>query len=259
MTDVAGFSPDLLKGRVALVTGATAGIGRHFAKTLARAGAQVVLTGRRAERLEELAQEITGEGGTAAGVPLDIRDAAAVAKAVDFAESRFGLVDILVNNAGAPDANWATKLSLETIDTVIDTNFRGPFLLMTEVARRLIKAKQPGRIVNVSSSSTYTFAPTTASALYSATKAGINRMTETLAIEWAHYGINVNAIAPGMIRSEMTDGYIERVGDEVKATWPRKRFGEPEFMDSTLLYLLAPASHFVTGAVVIVDDAQSIR
>lgn len=248
-----------LTGRVAFVTGAGSGLGEGFSHILARAGASVVVAGRRAENLNLLVEEIGAKGGKAAACALDVCDAAAIPKAIDFAESQFGTVDILVNNAGIADSNYATKLSLELIDRVIDTNFRGPFLLATEVARRLIAKKQKGNVVNISSSGAYHFTPTTAAALYCATKSGIIRMTETLALEWAAFGINVNAIAPGFFRSEMSGGYIDRVGDQIVAQYPRRRIGEPAYLDSTLLYLVSPHSHFVTGACIIVDDAQLSR
>jgi NAD(P)-dependent dehydrogenase (short-subunit alcohol dehydrogenase family) len=248
-----------LTGRVALVTGASSGLGRRFAQTLARAGASVVVAARRIDRLEDLVAELAEAGGSAAAVQLDVCDAEAIRLAVDAAEARFGIVDILINNAGVADANYATRLSLETIDRTIDVNFRAPFLLAVETARRLMAAGKPGRIVNISSSGAYHFAPKSAAALYSAAKAGIVRMTETLAMEWAEYGINVNAIAPGMFKSEMSEGFIARVGDGVAARFPRHRFGEPEYLDSTLLYLVSPASHFVTGTCILVDDAQYAR
>lgn len=248
-----------LSGKVALVTGASAGLGRQFARTLARAGAAVVVTARRAERLDTLADTIRAAGGRALAQTLDLRDAAAIAAAFDTAEEAFGTVDILVNNAGIADAKHATRLSLEEIDAVLDTNVRAPFLMATEAARRLIAAKRPGRIVNLSSVGAYSYGPNSAAALYSATKAAISRLTETLALEWAKFNINVNAIAPGMFLSEMTEGYLERVGDAVKNNWPRGRFGQPDYLDSTLLYLVDPASHFVTGTCIIVDDAQVSR
>lgn len=248
-----------LAGQVALVTGASAGLGQRFAQTLAQAGAAVVVTARRTDRLDALVDRINGAGGRALAQALDLRDAAAIAGAFDAAEKAFGMVDILINNAGIADGQYAARLSLEEIDDVISTNFRAPFLMSTEMARRLIAAKRPGRIVNLSSIGAYSYGPATAAALYSATKAGISRLTETLALEWARFGINVNAIAPGMFLSEMTEGYLNRVGDGVKAQWPRGRFGSPEFLDSTLLYLVDPASHFVTGACIVADDAQSNR
>ena len=249
----------VLEGRVALITGASAGLGRRFAKTLAGAGAKVIVSARRADALAEVVLEITAAGGTALAHQLDVFDASAIAGAFDAAEAAFGRVDILVNNAAIPDANHATALTLETINRVIDVDFRAPFLLATEAARRLIVAEQPGRIVNLASVGAFHYTPSSASALYCASKAGIIRMTEVLAIEWARFGINVNAIAPGFFESEMTAGYIERIGDKVRDRFPRKRFGDPSFLDTTLLYLVDPASHFVTGTCVTVDDAQTSR
>ena len=259
MTDTAplpNVSHDL-SGRVALVTGTTSGLGRRFAKVLAASGATVAAAGRRVERLEELAAEIRSDGGTCVPVPLDVTDVDQLVAAVDRAESELGLVDILVNNAGIPDAQYAARMSTELIDQVLDTNLRGPWILSCEVARRLIAAKAPGRMVNISSMGSFEYGGGGA-ALYSVTKAAINRMTETLAVEWARFDINVNAIAPGAFSSEMMDGMLERMGDITKA-FPRKRLGDPSQLDSTLLYLVSPASEFVTGTVIKVDDGQSAR
>lgn len=246
-----------LKGDVAFVTGTTSGLGRRFAKVLAEAGASVAVTGRRAERLDELAAEIRADGGTCAPIPLDVTDADACVAAMQQAEEELGPLSILVNNAGIPDAQYAAKMSTELIDQVLDTNLRGPFVLSCELARRLMARKAPGRIVNISSMGAYSYAGGGA-ALYSITKAGIVRMTETLAVEWARFGINVNAIAPGAFASEMMDGMLERIGDITRA-FPRKRLGDPAQLDSTLLYLVSPESEFVTGTIVKVDDGQSPR
>jgi NAD(P)-dependent dehydrogenase (short-subunit alcohol dehydrogenase family) len=246
-----------LTGEVALVTGATSGLGRRFAQTLAAAGASVVACGRRVERLDEVVAEIGGAGGRAVAVPLDVSDASAIPGAVDQAEAAFGTVTILVNNAGMPDAQRAHKMSLELIDQVLDTNVRAPYVLSCEVARRLIAAERGGRIVNISSVGSFHYAGGGA-ALYSISKAAVNRMTEVLAVEWSRYRINVNAIAPGAFRSEMMDGMMERIGD-FTPTLPRKRIGEPAQLDSTLLYLCAPSSECVTGTVVRVDDGQGGR
>ncbi len=246
-----------LTGQVALVTGATSGLGWRFARTLAAAGAKVVACGRRYERLEELAALIKSDGGVCAPVQMDVTDAASIVAAVDAAEAAFGTVTILINNAGIPDAQRATKMTTELIDAVLDTNLRGPYLLACEVARRLIDAKTPGRMVNISSMGAFSYSGQGA-ALYSITKAAINRMTEALAVEWARFDINVNGIAPGAFSSEMMDGMIERMGDITKGM-PRKRIGDPAQMDSTLLYLVAPSSEFVTGTVIKIDDAQGAR
>lgn len=252
------FSIDL-SGRVALVTGASSGLGRRFAETLASAGAAVAVAGRRLERLQELAAEIEGRGGRAIPVQLDIRDVHAIGAAINKVESAFGTVDILVNNAGIADANLAIRMSAELVDDVVDTNFKAPFHCACEVARRLIDADMRGNIVNISSVGAYHYAEHSAATLYSAAKAGVLRLTETLAMEWARHGINVNAIAPGFFRSEMTADYFERKGDVVLKGTPRQRLGEPAQLDSTLLYLVSPASEFVTGVCIRVDDAQMPR
>ena len=251
----AGFD---LGGQVALVTGTTSGLGRRFALVLAASGARVVVTGRRRERLDALAAEIEASGGVAVPVAVDVTDPDSLVAAVDAAEAAFDApVQILVNNAGIPDAQRAHKMPLELIDAVFDTNLRGPYILSCEVARRLIAAQLPGRMVNISSMGAFQYSGQGA-ALYSITKAGINRMTEALAVEWARFGINVNGIAPGAFASEMMDGMLERMGD-ITRHFPRPRLGDPAQLDSTLLFLCSPASEFVTGTVVKVDDGQSAR
>jgi NAD(P)-dependent dehydrogenase (short-subunit alcohol dehydrogenase family) len=248
-----------LTGQVALVTGATSGLGHRFAQTLAASGARVVAAGRRADRLDELCSLINGRGHHAASTVLDVTDADNIVRAVDEAEAAFGTVTILVNNAGIPDAARATKMSLELVDTVLDTNLRAPYLLSFEVARRLIEAKTAGRIVNISSTGAFSYSGDGA-ALYSITKAAVNRMTEALSVEWAKFHINVNAIAPGAFASEMMDGMMERLGGNFAEKFsPRKRLGNPAQLDSTLLYLCAPASEFVTGTVIRVDDGQGAK
>ncbi len=254
--DLPNFSTDLT-GQVALVTGATSGLGRRFARVLAAAGAAVAVAGRRVERLEEVTREIESAGGRAVGVRLDMTDTDSILNAVTEAEKALGTVTILVNNAGIPDAQRAHKMSIELIDDVFGTNLRGPFVLACEVARRLIAADKPGRMVNISSVAAYHYAGNGA-ALYSITKAGVVRMTECLAVEWARYNINVNGIAPGAFSSEMMDGMLERMGD-ISQHFPRKRIGDPAQLDSTLLYLVAPSSECVTGTVIKVDDGQGSR
>jgi NAD(P)-dependent dehydrogenase (short-subunit alcohol dehydrogenase family) len=246
-----------LSGQVAIVTGATSGLGRRFALVLAKAGAAVAVTGRRTDRLEEVAAEIRAAGGKAAPIRLDATDEQQCLDVVAEAEKQLGLVTILVNNAGMPDAQRATKMSLDLINQVIDLNLKGPFILSCEVARRLMAAKSPGRIVNIASVAAYNYGGGGA-ALYSITKAGIARMSEALAVEWSQFNINVNGIAPGAFSSEMMDGMVARVGDMTKG-FPRKRMGDPAQLDSTLLYLCSPASDAVTGTVIKVDDGQGSR
>ena len=246
-----------LSGRVALVTGTTSGLGRRFAEVIAASGAKVVVTGRRIDRLEALAKEIQDKGGVAEPIQLDMQSNDSIMNCVEKAEASLGTVDILVNNAGIPDAQRAHKMSLELIDSVFDTNLRGPYVLSCEIARRLIAAEKPGRMVNISSVGGFSYAGNGA-ALYSITKSAIVRMTECLAVEWARYNINVNAIAPGAFASEMMDGMLERMGD-ISQHFPRKRICDPAQMDSTLLYFLSPASEAVTGTYIKIDDGQGGR
>lgn len=246
-----------LSGQVVLVTGASSGLGRRFAAVLASAGASVAVAARRADRLEQLVDEIRDAGGYAAAFPLDISLRAAITPAVDAVEATLGPVSILVNNAGIGDATYTTDLTPERVDELLDTNVRGPFLLATEVARRLIKRGAPGRIVNVTSMAAHHHSGR-GGALYSVTKAALTRMTETLAVEWARHHINVTAIAPGAFDSEMTAKSADHLRQFIESS-PRRRIGDPAQLDSTLLFLVSPASEMVTGAVVKVDDGQTPR
>lgn len=246
-----------LSGSVALVTGASSGFGERFARVLASQGASVALCARRVDRLEALAAEINAAGGKAVAIAMDATDADALVNAVETAERELGLVDILINNAGIPDAQRAHKMELELIDRVLGVNLRAPWILSCEVARRLLAANKPGRIVNISSTAHYRYDGGGA-ALYATTKTALARMSETLSVEWGYANINVNAICPGMFVTEMTDGMFERIGDP-RPGLARKRVPVPAQMDSTLLYLVSPASECVTGAVIKVDDGQSAR
>lgn len=246
-----------LSGQVALVTGTTSGLGRRFAQVIAACGAKVAVTGRRVDRLEALAEEIRAAGGIAEPIALDMRDNDSIMNCVNQAEAALGPVNILINNAGIPDAQRAHKMSLELIDSVFDTNLRGPYILSCEIARRLIAAEAPGRMINISSVGGFNYSGNGA-ALYSITKSGIVRMTECLAVEWARFNINVNAIAPGAFSSEMMDGMLARMGD-IAQHFPRKRICDPAQMDSTLLYFLSPASEAVTGTYIKIDDGQGSR
>ena len=250
------FTTDLT-GQVALVTGTTSGLGKRFAQVLAACGASVAVTGRREDRLRELADEINAQGGKAFPVRLDMTDSESIVAAVSAAEAALGTITILVNNAGIPDAQRAHKMSNQLIDDVFDTNLRGPYIMSCEIAKRLIASGKSGRMVNISSVAAFHYSGGGA-ALYSITKAGIARMTEALAVEWARFNINVNCIAPGAFSSEMLDGMLERMGD-ISEHFPRKRIGQPAQMDSTLLYLVSPSSDCVTGTIIKVDDGQGPR
>ena len=241
---VPNFSIDLT-GQVALVTGASSGLGYRFAKVLAKCGAKVAISARRVDKLDALAEEIKNDGGECAVVPIDMVDRESIRAAVQSVESELGTIDTLINNAGIPDAQWAIKQSDELIDNVIGTNLTGPYLLSIEVAKRLIEKNMPGRMVNIASIAAYNTTPQSAASLYSITK-------------WSAKNINVNAIAPGAFSSEMMDGMIERVGD-ISQAFPRKRIGLPEQMDSTLLFLVSPSSECVTGTCIKIDDGQGSR
>lgn len=251
------FSIDL-SDQVALVTGASSGLGYRFAKVLAKCGAKVAISARRVDKLEALAKEIESDGGICAVVPIDMNDRVTIRKAVSSVEEQLGTITTLVNNAGLPDAQWAVKQSDELIDTVIGTNLTGPYLLSCEVARKLIEEKLPGRMVNIASIAAFQTNSQSAAPLYSTTKSALVRMTEALAVEWASRNINVNAIAPGMFKSEMTDGMIERIGDMTESM-NRRRIPTAEQMDSTLLFLVSPSSECVTGTCIKIDDGQSPR
>ena len=251
------FSLDL-SDQVALVTGASSGLGYRFSKVLAKCGAKVALSARRVDKLEKLSEEIKSDGGDCMVVPIDMVDRDTIRDAVQKVEEGLGTINTLINNAGMVDAQWAIKQSDELIDNVVATNLVGPYLLSNEVARRLIEKKEPGRMVNIASIAAFNISPNSASVLYSTTKSAIVRMTESLAVEWARNHINVNAIAPGMFSSEMLDGMLERIGD-MSQSLPRKRICMPEQMDSTLLYLVSPSSECVTGTCIKIDDGQSSR
>ena len=251
------FSLDL-SGQVALVTGASSGLGYRFAKVLASCGAEVAISARRVDKLESLASEIKEDGGKCIVVPIDMVDRNSIRDAVKVVEEQLGTITTLVNNAGIPDAQWAVKQSDELIDNVIDTNLTGPYLLSCEVARQLIEKDLSGRMVNIASIAAFQTTSQSAAPLYSTTKSALVRMTEALAVEWASRNINVNAIAPGMFKSEMTDGMIERIGDMTESM-NRRRIPTAEQMDSTLLFLVSPSSECVTGTCIKIDDGQSPR
>jgi NAD(P)-dependent dehydrogenase (short-subunit alcohol dehydrogenase family) len=248
------FSIDLA-GQVAMVTGATAGLGQRFARVLAACGAKVAITGRRRERLDALAEEIRTAGGECEPVAMDMTDREQIRAGLAQAERALGTVTLLVNNAGIPDAQYATRIDDELFDRVTETNLEGPWILSCAVADRLIRAKRPGRIINIASMAAFDVQSTLPSALYATTKAAVVRMTEAMAVEWARFQINVNGIAPGTFASEMVDGMVERVGD-FSQYFPRQRICDPAQMDSTLLFLVSPSSDCVTGTVIKVDDGQ---
>ncbi len=246
-----------LSGRPALVTGASSGLGRRFASVLAGGGAPVVLAARRVDRLRELEAEIREAGGEAACVELDVLSEGSVAAAVEAAEAAFGPLAILVNNSGVSAQARIVDMSLDDYDRVMNTNARGAFLVAQAVARRMIAAGTPGRIVNVAS----ILAETAIRELsaYCMSKAALLHLTRVQALEWARHGINVNALCPGYIRTEINDAYwdTER-GQAFVKTFPRRRVGEPSDLDGALLLLVSEEARMITGTSITVDDALSI-
>jgi NAD(P)-dependent dehydrogenase (short-subunit alcohol dehydrogenase family) len=246
-----------LKGHVAFVTGATSGLGRHFAKILSGAGAAVVLSGRRRDRLDAVKREIEKDGGRAAAIELDVTDETRIAPALDQAEAAFGPIDILVNNAGLSVFGLAADISATDFDKVISTNLRAPFLLSTEVARRLIAAKREGRIINIASIGSFRVLPGVTA--YCVSKAGLAMMTQCLAREWARKGINVNALCPGYVETELNDEWFaSEKGKKQIDGFPRKRLARESDLDGMFLLLASDASRTITGSLLTVDDGQSL-
>jgi NAD(P)-dependent dehydrogenase (short-subunit alcohol dehydrogenase family) len=250
-------TPYDLTGRVAFVTGATSGLGRHFAKVLAAAGAAVALSGRRTDRLADVKAEIESAGGRAAAIALDVTDAAAIAPALDSAESQLGGIDILINNAGLSRFGLSLELTAGDFDQVIATNLRAPFLLATQTARRMIAAKRDGKIVNVASIGAFKVLPGVTP--YCISKAGLAMMTQCLAREWVNKGIAVNALCPGYVETELNDDWFKsEKGRKQIDGFPRKRLAKETDLDGMLLLLCSDAARTITGALLTVDDGQSL-
>jgi len=254
-----------LSGRVAFVTGASSGLGASFAKTLARAGAGVVLAARRVERLKTLRAEIEAEGGDAHVVTLDVTDPASIASAVAHAETEMGVIDILVNNSGVSTTQKLVDVTPEDYDYVMDTNARGAFFVAQEVGKRMIarsRGQAPGtyaggRIVNIASMAGLRVLGQIG--VYAMSKAAVIHMTRAMALEWGRYGINVNAICPGYIDTEINHHHWQtEAGRKIIDMLPRKRIGKPEDLDALLMMLCAPQSHFVNGAVISADDGFGV-
>jgi NAD(P)-dependent dehydrogenase (short-subunit alcohol dehydrogenase family) len=254
-----------LSGRVAFVTGASSGLGAQFAKTLAAAGAGVVLAARRVERLKALRAEIESEGGVAHVVALDVTDPASIKAAVAHAETEMGAIDILVNNSGVGNTQKLTDEQPEDFDTVFGTNTRGAFFMAQEVAKRMIarsKGQAPGiftggRIVNVASMAGLRVFPQIG--VYCMSKAAVVHMTRAMALEWGRFGINVNALCPGYIDTEINHHVWQtEAGQKMVQAMPRKRVGAPKDLDAVLMMLCANESHFVNGAVIQADDGQAV-
>ncbi len=247
-----------LSGKVALVTGASSGLGVHFARTLADAGAAVVLAARRADRLASLQAELQKSGAKAAAVTLDVQSGEAVAAAFDQAEAALGPVDVVVNNAGISIVKPALEMPEQDWDSVVDTNLRGAWLVAQTAGKRWAAAKRPGTIVNIASilglRTIGQVAP------YNASKAGLIHLTRALAMEWARYQIRVNAICPGYIETEMNSDFWKTPGGQrLIERIPQRRIGQPEHLDGALLLLASEAGAFMTGSVLTVDGGHTVN
>lgn len=246
-----------LTGRTAFVTGATSGLGRRFATVLAEAGAAVAIAGRRLERLESLKAEITAKGGKCAAVALDVTDARRIAPALEEAEKALGPIDILVNNAGMNSQGAVLAISDAEFDQVMNTNLRGPFLMARETARKMIARGKGGSIINIASIGALRVLPGLTA--YCMSKAALAMMTQCLAREWARKNINVNAICPGYIETELNSEWFhsEKVQEQINS-FPRRRLAAEQDLDGMLLLLASPAARAITGALLTVDDGQSL-
>jgi NAD(P)-dependent dehydrogenase (short-subunit alcohol dehydrogenase family) len=245
-----------LRGHVGMVTGASSGLGLECAHALAIGGASVALVARREERLKAVAAELTRKHGVKTlALAADITDDAALDRIVAQAAAGLGEVDILVNNAGIAPTGRAEKLSRADWDGALALNVTAPMMLSQKVARRLIERKIPGRIINITSILAYVGSAVYRLSAYTASKAALANLTRQLAIEWAPYGILVNAIAPGWIPTEATEEGIAKAGnrERMETLTPLARLGKPEEIRGAVIFLASPASSYVTGSVVSVD------
>lgn len=248
----------LLEGKVALITGASAGLGKHFASVIAEAGAQVVIAARRLNKLEETAQPIIDAGGQVHCVTLDVMESDQIPAVFDAAEEAFGTVDILINNSGIVIAGKVPNIPEDDWDSVIGTNLKGAWMMAQEAARRMIAAKRQGSIVNLAS--ILAFRAQKALSTYSISKAAVAQMTRTMASELAPYGIRVNAMAPGYIATDMNSDFLYSPrGQQMMGEVPIGRYGELGELDECLLMLSGDRSKYLTGAVIPIDGGHSLN
>ncbi|MEM9600009.1 MAG: SDR family oxidoreductase [Pseudomonadota bacterium] len=257
----APFTYDL-SNRVALVTGASSGLGARMAKVLATHGAKVALAARRADRLSDLQAEIEAQGGTAMAVGLDVSNEAQTIAAYDTIEAAFGPVDTVIANAGmARDRGRATDNPIDDFTATFDVNMKGAFLTAREGAKRMMAAgsrdSERGRILIISSITSYYTQPNMS--FYASSKAGVSQMGKALALDWARMGVNVNMIAPGYIQTEINEGLFDTdYGRAMLQKWPRRRVADADALDGTVLFLCSDHSRQVTGTVTTIDDGQTL-
>lgn len=244
-----------LQGRIALVTGASSGLGLHFAGALAAAGASVAVAARRTDRLQQAVEAIEAAGGRALAVPADVTELASVRACFAAVEARWGTVDLVVNNAGAAVARPLLEQTEEDWDAVVDTNLKGAWFVAQEGARRMVAAGRPGAIVNIASITGERVAGGVAP--YCASKAGLIHLTRAMALELARHRIRVNALAPGYIETELNRDFLaSTAGERLQARIPQGRFGRPEELVGPLLLLASDAGAFMTGSVLAVDGGH---
>ena len=240
---------------VALVTGASSGLGAHFANVLAQAGAKVVIAGRRADRLAEVAQAISANGGKAFSLTLDVTKTDTLAAAIDQAEKLAGKLTVLVNNAGLNVLSSATALQEADYDKIMDTNVKAAFFMTKVVGSRMVERKVRGRIVNIASIGAFKALPGLVA--YSMSKAAIAMMTKGYAREWARHNIAVNALCPGYIKTELNDEWFDSEGGQKQiAGFPRRRLSSAESLDALLLTLCSARAQYITGSLFTADDGQ---
>ena len=248
--------PDLSQS-IAVVTGASGGLGEHFARVLAAHGAAVAVTARREDRIAALAAEINAGGGRAYALPLDVADAASIAPALDRIEAELGPIDILVNNAGVGGEGMALDLTIEDFDATFAVNVRGTFFAARETAKRIIARGGEGRILNIASIASHTVLPGLSA--YCGSKAAVAMLTRSLAREWARRGVAVNALCPGYIETGINDAWWPTEGGQKQLRgFPRRRLMDAQDLDEAFLMLVGPAARTITGSVITIDDGQSL-